>query len=641
MKIKYFLGILFFLVACITISFKSKETSSAYIVGYYEKLNGFKNETNQLLKIIENSNLSLETDVELILDKIKLTRNKLKGIDIWLRYLDPLAYKKINGPLPVEWETEVFEKWEKPYKREGAGLTLAQIYLEENPIDKQYLYSLINSTLVATQSYYADSVTENLNTHSHFFLSNRLYLLNLAAIYTSGFECPDAVNVIPELQLMLTEVNSIYKNFNESFSETPFSPEYISLYENTIDFVKSQPKNNHQFDHYTFIKDYINPLFILNQQFIRNFKVSTKSLVDYSLNKQTNSIFDKSLYFGQNVKGVYLRVNDDKTLNEISEVGRLLFYDPILSANNKRSCASCHKSSNYFTDTIGKTSLQFDGVNFLPRNTPSLINAEFNHLLMLDGKHISLQNQGKDVITNPIELGSSEKEVLLKILSCNDYKKTFSNLLKYTPQEKEITIEHITSAITFYFSKFSKHNSPFDNAMNNKANLDKMSHQGFNVFMSKAQCATCHFVPQFNGIKPPYVGSEFEVLGVPSDTSYSLLSKDNGRFGINPADETLNAFRTGSLRNIQFTKPYMHNGIFNNLMEVVEFYNGGGGAGRGLKVSNQTLSSDSLKLNIIEKNQLIAFMNSLSEDIPFEDLPLKLPLSKIKSLNTRKVGGDY
>jgi cytochrome c peroxidase len=159
--------------------------------------------------------------------------------------------------------------------------------------------------------------------------------------------------------------------------------------------------------------------------------------------------------------------------------------------------------------------------------------------------------------------------------------------------------------------------------------------------MSKAQCATCHFVPQFNGVKPPYVGSEFEVLGVPSDTLYSSLSADSGRYSVHPAPEMRNAFRTGTIRNAAHTAPYMHNGVFRTLQQVVDFYDVGGGAGHGLIVPNQTLSSDSLKLTDAEKKSLIAFMKSLDEEIIFEPAPAELPVSGSKTLNNRKSGGIY
>ena len=119
------------------------------------------------------------------------------------------------------------------------------------------------------------------------------------------------------------------------------------------------------------------------------------------------------------------------------------------------------------------------------------------------------------------------------------------------------------------------------------------------------------------------------------------LSEDRGRFDVNPANETMNAFRTGSIRNAEYTKPYMHNGIFTTLEQVIEFYDAGGGAGRKLKVSNQTLSSDSLKLSASEKKELISFIHSLNEKIIFQKIPEKLPVSSNAGLNVRKVGGEY
>jgi cytochrome c peroxidase len=116
---------------------------------------------------------------------------------------------------------------------------------------------------------------------------------------------------------------------------------------------------------------------------------------------------------------------------------------------------------------------------------------------------------------------------------------------------------------------------------------------------------------------------------------------DKGRYGVNPVAEMLNAFRTGSVRNAMYTKPYMHNGIFTSLEQVIDFYDAGGGTGKGLKVNNQTLSADSLRLTSIEKLNLLLFMRSLNENINFDAPPLKLPASKDKLLNSRKVGGEY
>ena len=622
-------------------SFKKDNQQTNYSLTYFNGLTEFNNKELILLSTIKKTNLNSREECKKLKEQINLVRISLKQMDFWFRYLDPLSYKKINGPLPVEWETEVFEKFEKPYRREGAGLTLAGLYLEEESISKDSLFNLIRSSAVATKNFYLDSITFPLKTFDHFYLCNRLFLLNLASIYTTGFECPDPKKIIPELRIMLTNAYSTYLSFNESFPDNTLPGEYLDLYKEAITFVNTQSNDHHHFDHFIFIKDYINPLFTLNQQLIRQYKVVSKSYVDYSLNKNATSIFSKSLYKGQNSKGIFLRVYDEKVIAEIDKLGKLLFYDPILSGNNLRSCASCHKQEQFFTDTTTTTSLQFDGKTFLPRNSPSLINAAYNHLIMADGLHTSLQDQTKAVITNSIELACNENDILKKILSCSEYKKKFTELLKYTPQQPKITLEHVSSAITLYYSKFSRYDAPFDKALNEKKELSATAKNGFNLFMGKAQCATCHFAPQFNGVKPPYVSSEFEVLGVPKDTSFNYLSGDKGRYLVNPSPETLSAFRTGTIRNVEKTKPYMHNGVFKDLRQVIDFYDAGGGVGRGLTVPNQTLSSDSLHLSMEEKNNLIAFMCSLTEDIVFEKLPEKLPESKIKKLNKRKVGGEY
>jgi len=608
---------------------------------YFSRLTDFNEQQAQLLNEIKTTALTTETGKNNLLKKIHYCRLKLKSIDFWLRYLEPVTYKQMNGPLPVEWENEVFEKHEKPYKRLGAGLSLAEEELETDNPDRNKLYQLMLKSVKAVDVFKADSITKNIDTYHHFFLANRLYLLNLAAIYTTGFECPDTSQVITELRFMMNEVKTIYNSYNSSFPLTALSKDYLDLYNRSLEFLQQQPESFTRFDHYKFIRDFVNPLFLLNQRFIRSYSVVSKNYNDYSLNDNCNSIFNKNLYKGMHSKGIYSTVNDIETLAEIRRTGKLFFYDPLLSGNNKRSCASCHKPTQYFTDTTAASSLQFNGFITLPRNTPSLINVVYNHLLMLDGKHTSLLAQAKDVITNPIEMNSNETELLEKILSCKDYKKALNNFRKHTPEEKEITLDHITSAIIFYYTDFSNDYSQFDAAMNESQPLIPEAKRGFNLFMSKAQCATCHFVPQFNGVKPPYISSEFEVLGVPHDTTFTGLSPDKGRYEINPANETFDAFRTGTIRNAQFTKPYMHNGVFSSLQQVIDFYNDGGGAGKGLKVPNQTLSSDSLRLTEAEKKDLLAFIFSLNEKIFFEEPPAALPLSKNKELNTRKVGGEY
>jgi len=615
------------------------EENDAYTSMYFKTLHQLSTELTNLERTIESASLDAAGRA-LIQKEINSVRLQMKVADFWMRYLEPVPYKQINSPLPVEWETEVWEKFEKPYKHEGAGLTLAALYLEEPDLQRGELVSLIHKAIPAVHIYLEDSVSREIGSYHHFYLANRLYLLNLAAIYTTGFECPDTSRIIPELRYMMEQTLQIYAAFNADHPEFSLNDEYLDLYHKTLAFVNAQPSNYSDFNHYEFIRNYINPLFGLNQEHLRMFKVISTNLTDYALNKKADNIFSKEIYSGQNTKGIYLRVNDPAAMQRIEALGKLLFYDPILSGNNERACVSCHKPDKFLSDGIA-TAETFNHQGLLTRNTPSLLNVEYNQLLMADGAQHSLEAQAAFVMSNPQEMGSDLQQTMEKILSCPDYKSTLTEILPFTPFNRTISMDHVISALMVYYTAFSDNYAAFDRAMQLKEDADADVVKGFNLFMSRAQCATCHFVPFFNGVKPPYVGSEFEVLGVPNDTLYTALSTDLGRYLVNPADETHRAFRTTGLKNIAQTAPYMHNGVFKTLEQVVEFYNTGGGAGHGLDVPNQTLSADSLHLTIADKQLLIAFMHALDEEIVADTPPAFLPVSEIDSLNRRKTGGVY
>lgn len=629
------------LLLLIAQSFRLSKPDTGYHDKYRQCINRLTDSLVQLRSAVLRTNLSDAVSRNELVTTIHSCRLQMKSCDIWLRYLEPLAQKQINGPLPVEWETEVFEKFEKPYRREGAGLLLAENLLSEEQCKKDELLQLVDKAIDASKVYMQDSIVRRTVEFDHFLFANRLHLLNLASLYTTGFECPDADRVIPELASLMSENLSVYALYNEAFPGQALPASYVQLYAAALRFVQGQPQSRDLFDHFTFLSEYVNRLYQMNATLIRTSGAVSHSTLDYALNKEASTIFDKNLYEGQSTSGVYANVTDKKAIAKIDEVGRLLFFDPILSGNGERSCASCHKTGQFFTDTTLRTAEQFDHNGFLVRNTPSLINAPYNHLAMADGAHITLQNQTIGVLTNPKEMNCSESELLKRVLSCNIYRETFEALLPYTPQYKEVNLRHVSSALTYYYGKFSKANAAFDRLVARNGHADIAVSKGFNIFMGKAQCATCHFVPQFNGVKPPFIGSEFEVLGTPADPAYAALSSDSGRYKVNPAPETLHAFRTGSLRNIARTAPYMHNGVFRSLDEVIDFYDFGGGVGHGLSVPNQTLSADSLHLTIEEKDCLKAFLYSLNEDVKIEKAPQSLPATTDSRFAKRTVGGIY
>lgn len=152
--------------------------------------------------------------------------------------------------------------------------------------------------------------------------------------------------------------------------------------------------------------------------------------------------------------------------------------------------------------------------------------------------------------------------------------------------------------------------------MQGKQTLNKKEVGGFNLFMGKAKCGTCHFIPLFNGAKPPrYFYLESEVIGVPAtqDKKNARLDGDSGRYLVTGYPIHTFSFKTATLRNIALTAPYMHNGVFNSLEEVVDFYNEGGGKGLDIAPKNQSLPFEKLDLSKGEKRDLICFLKALTD----------------------------
>ncbi len=150
----------------------------------------------------------------------------------------------------------------------------------------------------------------------------------------------------------------------------------------------------------------------------------------------------------------------------------------------------------------------------------------------------------------------------------------------------------------------------------NKQKLTTEEINGFNLFAGKAKCATCHFIPFFNGTIPPwYNKTESEIIGVPTFVAWKNAKLDNdlGRYNLNKLEELKYAFKTPTVRNVEKTAPYMHNGSFKNLVDVVEFYHKGGGVGIGIALPFQSLPFDSLILNSTEKKSIVAFMKTLTD----------------------------
>jgi cytochrome c peroxidase len=253
------------------------------------------------------------------------------------------------------------------------------------------------------------------------------------------------------------------------------------------------------------------------------------------------------------------------------------------------------------------------------------------------------------VIVNPLEFNTTYFDIFDKLKQSPEYLRLFAEAFP-GHSSQPISVFTFSKALSAYVSSLAGWNSPFDRyARGESEALSEPARRGFNLFMGKAACGTCHFAPVFNGTVPPeYSDSESEVLGVPAGPAKrgATVDPDPGRWANGRMVERVEfyrySFKTPSVRNAALTAPYMHNGVYETLEEVMDFYNIGGGEGLGLGLEYQTLPPDPLGLSKREIRDIIAFMESLSDTAGLTAKPARLPAFPEGSpYNERADSGAY
>jgi cytochrome c peroxidase len=245
-----------------------------------------------------------------------------------------------------------------------------------------------------------------------------------------------------------------------------------------------------------------------------------------------------------------------------------------------------------------------------------LLSAGLQPTLFADGRVRTLEDQATDVMGSASEMGGSLALAAEAVSRRPEYRARFGAAFGVSP-EHAVTSSALRLAIAAYVRSLTGLNAPFDRAVRgDRTALGAEARDGFNLFMGKARCGTCHFAPLFGGAMPPsFNENEPEVIGVPArrGARRPVVDPDSGRFNVRRIDQHLHAFKTPSLRNVALTAPYMHNGAFPTLESVVDFYDAGGGAGIGVALRHQTLPADSLHLSAREKRAIVAFMRALTD----------------------------
>lgn len=474
-------------------------------------------------------------------------------------------------------------------------------------------------------------------TDSHIFDALRLEVFRIITLGISGFDSPVALNSIPEAKEALKELVLIYNIYSHS-RENKNNDDVRLSFNKAINFL-NQNKNFNSFDRLNFITSCAN------------------TLSEHLLKKQQElkiPVFDELRLLSPGAKTLFSRAafdlnafspayNKSPTIKQVA-LGEMLFFDPVLSGDNSRACASCHLPEKGFSDGM-KTSTAFGSQKEVLRNAPTIINAGLQASLFYDGRVVFLEDQVTDVVLNVDEMHGDFDKAVHKLNSSYEYgllfQEAFGEIFP-TINEKAIRM-----ALASYVRSKTSMDSPFDRYIRGESSsLTTLEKNGFNLFMGKAACGTCHFMPLFNGTVPPaYKVSESEILGVPAtnDTLSMTLDTDLGKFNLYQKELHKFAFKTPTVRNIALTAPYMHNGVYETLEEVMDFYNKGGGQGMGLSVPHQTLAADRLELSDYEIKAIIGFMNSLTDTTGLVGRPHKLPVFKDNSdlANVRTVGGLY
>lgn len=567
-------------------------------------LTDFKNKLEQLkinVDLFAEDKISLEE----LQKSLRNTRNSYKEIEFYIAYHYPEFTKTHLNAAPL-FHIEAAGTSAYTLPPEGLQVLDELIFSEEANEEKKKIKEITAFLYNNYSKFYLSTLKNGLSKGNNKTLPLRIELIRIYSLGVTGFDTPGSLNISEEASYALSGIkkyindDAYFKNFNLQKANTILS--------NSLHYL-SKNKDFETFDRIEFYKNFIQPLY---EEF-GSWDGKPDDLKEFSGWNVSNKNFFSSDFLDPYF---YTLLKSSEDNPDLRKLGKDIFYDQNLSDNARMSCATCHLPENAFTDLKTKSQSNVEGKTVL-RNSPSLYNAVFAKRFFYDMRAFYIEQQAEHVIYNKDEFNTSYESIIKKLKTKPEYKKAFRAAFK----DGKVSRENFSKALSSYVASLYSFESDFDKFMRNEKNISDDAKKGFNLFMGKANCATCHFAPHFSGLVPPFYNeNESEVLGVTKKPLNQLpieLDSDKGRVNSPVKKENSwiyeNSFKTVTVRNIALTKPYFHNGAFNTLEEVLDFYNEGGGEGAGLKMNNQTLPPDKLNLTPEEIKQIIAFLNSLTD----------------------------
>jgi cytochrome c peroxidase len=556
--------------------------------------------TVRLQKAIESINTNPATIVQ-ARNALKECRLRYKNIQFFLEYFFKSAALIYNGPAKYEVE-EPFMEFNEP-----VGLQVIESLLFENkPAAKKQLL-LQQVSVVNSSAKDLNALLYNFSANDQQLLESiRIELIRVITLTITGFDAPNLKSGIAESAASFTAIQHVLQPYLKNTNRGDSVSHFLT---GGIHFLQLHPDFD-SFNRMQFITAYALPL--QRQLHLLIAELGLNLNTTGVLNYNAGDIFDPAAIDLNAFPGIK---NENNT--SLTKPGQQLFFEPGLSGNNKISCATCHNPEKHFTDGLPK-SIAFDGRSQVQRNAPTLLYAGYQYAQLWDARSTSLEDQVKDVLNNVHEMNSNDSIVSSLLVRKPEYKALFSKAFAHGPDSLSIP-DKVARCIAAFVRNLNPRNTRFDKYIQgDTAALTSNEIKGFNLFMGKAQCATCHFAPLFNGLTPPlYNRSELEVLGTLATDNFKkpIVDADPGRYKIFPISYYKRAFKTPTVRNASATAPYMHNGNFKTLASVVDFYNKGGAKGLGIGSEEQTLSPIPLQLTTNETNCIIQFIHSLQDSV--------------------------
>ena len=316
-----------------------------------------------------------------------------------------------------------------------------------------------------------------------------------------------------------------------------------------------------------------------------------------------------------------------------TDLGRYLFFDPMLSGDGSISCASCHQPDRGFSDGLGR-SVGVSGEPLL-RSAPSLWNLAFLDRFFWDGRASSLEEQMQGPLYDAHEMANTPVQLLASLNRVSEYRALFAQAFpeQFITPDAEIQLDQIYQAITAFQASLISLNSRYDQYAHGYANaLTAPEKEGLNVFRSfVARCAECHTPPLFTNRQIAVIGTP-EPAGMAYDIGAQNPTGDASQRG---------GFKVPSLRNIELTAPYMHSGRFATLREAAEFYTGG--RGHAVPEGEEVLIHWHIwepQLTDDELDRLVDFMKTLTDQSFKPGEPKALP-SGMQAVHTPIVSANY